>query len=89
MKRQLRGKCLVRKSTLTNGEEVLTICGNFYPNFNINEIKDNDEMWVCDMTIEDGGLRFTNPTSIDGGSPENFLNGDNNLPKHWNTKEKL
>lgn len=47
MERMLRGKYLVRKAKLENGTEVIILSGVFYPqNFNVDEIKDNDEMWL-------------------------------------------
>lgn len=86
----LRGKYLVRKSKLKSGEDVVIICGVFYPqNFNIDEIKNNDEMWVSDIQVSDGGIRFTDPTGIDGGSPENFLSGINQSHFNWKTKGSL
>lgn len=90
MDKILRGKYLVRKSKSNNGEIILTLVGNFYPqNFNINEIKDNDEMWVSDIIVCEGGIKFTDPINIDGGSPEDFLSGINQSPESWKTKRKL
>lgn len=90
MERILRGKYLVRKSKLKNGDEVITLSGVFYPqNFNVAEIKDNDEMWVSDIIISSGGIRFTDPVGIDGGSPEEFISGENQLPSYWKTKGSL
>ena len=90
MEKKLRGKYLVRKSKLSNGTPVVTITGTFYPqNFNIDEIKDNDEMWVSDILVLGGGLRFTDPLGGDSGSPEDFLSGEKQLPSEWKTKEKL
>ena len=86
----LRGKYLVRKSKLKNGAEVIILSGIFYPqNFNVNEIKNNDEMWVSDITVSSGGLRFTDPIGIDGGSPEDFISGINQSPTSWKTKDTL
>lgn len=89
MERMLRGKYLVRKSTLENGEKVLTLTGVFRPNFDIDEVKDNDEMWVSDIIVCSGGIRFTDPIGIDGGSPEDFLDGDNQSPRNWMTRGTL
>lgn len=90
MERILRGKYLVRKSKLSNGQEVLTISGVFYPqNFNIDEVKDNDEMWVSDLVVSSGGIRFTDPIGRDGVSPEDFMSGENHSPSDWNNKNKL
>ena len=90
MDKILRGKFLVRKSKLANGKEVVTLSGVFYPqNFNVDEIKDNDEMWVSDITVSGGGLRFTDPIGTDGGSPEDFISGVNQSPSEWKTKGLL
>jgi hypothetical protein len=90
MERILRGKYLVRKSKLENGTVVITLSGVFYAqNFDVNEIKDNDEMWVSDIIVSSGGLRFTDPIGVDGGSPEDFISGDNQSPGSWKTKTSL
>jgi hypothetical protein len=90
MERILRGKYLVRKSKLENGTEVLVLSGVFHPqNFNLNEIKDNDEMWVSDIIVSSGGIKFTDPIGTDGGSPEDFISGHNQSPLCWETKESL
>ncbi len=90
MERILRGKCLVRKAKLENGTEVITLSGVFYPqNFNVSEIKDNDEMWVSDIIVSSNGIRFTDPTGIDGGSLEDFISGVNQSPSNWETKGSL
>ena len=90
MDRILRGKYLVRKSKLDNGKEVVTLTGVFYPtNFDINSLNDDDEMWVSDIIVSSGGIRFTNPISTDGGSPEDFIDGNNQLPTDWKTKGHL
>jgi len=91
MDKILRGKYLVRKSKLENGQDVVTISGVFYPqNFDISEIKDNDEMWISDIIVSSGGgIRFTDPVGIDGGSPEDFISGINQSPSNWKTKSSL
>ena len=90
MERILRGKYLVRKSKLENGNEVITLSGVFHPqNFNVSEIKDNDEMWVSDIIVSSGGIRFTDPNDADGGSPEDFISGINQSPSNWKTKGSL
>ena len=90
MERILRGKYLVRKSKLENGTEVLVLSGVFHPqNFNLNEIKDNDEMWVSDIIVSSGGIKFIDPIGTDGGSPEDFISGENQSPSCWKTKESL
>jgi hypothetical protein len=85
--RILRGKYLVKKNKLEDGTHILTISGIFRPiNFSIDDIADNDEMWVSDVEVIKG-LKFTDPHSVDGGSPEDFISGEN--PKDWETKEYL
>lgn len=87
MEKILRGKYLVRKSKLKNGQDVVTLSGVFHPqNFDISEIKDNDEMWVSNIIVSSGGIRFSDPIGIDGGSPEDFLSGINQSPLDWKTK---
>jgi len=88
MEKVIRGKYLVRKAKLENGTEVLTITGVFHPqNFNLDEINDNDEMWVSDLIVASGGLKFTEPTSF--MSPEDFLEGNGQTPREWKNKEQL
>lgn len=90
MEKILRGKYLVRKSKLTDGTPVLTLSGVFYPqNFSVDDVKDDDEMWVSDIIVSEGGLCFTDPIDRDGGSPEDFLEGKNQSPLCWKTKDKL
>lgn len=90
MERILRGKYLVRKYKTKKGEDVVGIYGTFYPNFDINTIKNNDEMWVSDIIIGPGGIRFTDPVDgVDGGSPEDFVSGNKQLPRDWKTKSEL
>lgn len=91
MEKVVRGKYLVRKTKLANGKDALVITGVFHPmNFDISEIKDNDEMWVSDLQVLQGGLRFTDPVNgIDVGSPEDFIGGSNQMPRDWQNKSKL
>lgn len=90
MDKILRGKYLVRKSKLKDGNDVIILTGIFYPqNFEVSEIKNNDEMWVSDIIVVSGGLKFTDPIGIDGGSPEDFLDGNNQSTSNWKTKGKL
>jgi len=89
MDRIIRGKYLVKKNELNDGTKVITLTGVFHPqNFNVDDIKDDDEMWVSDLIIS-GGLRFIDPIGTDGGSPEDFLSGNNQSPQNWKTKESL
>ncbi len=83
--KQLRGKFLLRKSTLQNGSTVLTMTGVF-PSYNF-DIEDGDEMWVADVVIQDGGFAFSNPSRE--VSPEDFLSGENQNIKEWKTKKEL
>jgi hypothetical protein len=91
MEKILRGKYLVRKSKTDKGEDVLTLTGVFYPqNFELDEISDGDEMWVSEIHIPNGGIKFTHSlTGVDGGSPEDFLEGINQSPLCWKNKELL
>lgn len=91
MEKILRGKYLVRKSKLENGTDVIQLTGVFLPqNFNIDEIKDNDEMWVSDIKVLTGGIRFTDPIgSVDAGSAEQFLEGNKQSPSDWKSKGSL
>ena len=90
MSKRLRGKCLVRKSKLKDGRDVLVLCGMFIPlNFDIEEISSNDEMWVSDIIIPKGGLKYTDPVSIDDISPEDFLEGAKQSTSNWKTKSSL
>ena len=85
MERKLRGKCLVNRNTLKNGEEVLTLTGVFYPvSFNVEDVKDGGEMWVADIIVEEGGIRFTKNESI-SISPEDFLTIINSFPEEIST----
>lgn len=90
MERILRGKYLVRKAKLENGTEIITLTGVFHPtNFDISSINDNDEMWISDIIVSSGGLRFTDPYGNDGGSPEDFISGLYQSPSEWKTKSSL
>ena len=85
----LRGKYLVKRAVLKDGSEVVILSGIFRPiNFSINDIKEDDEMWVSDLEVLSGGIRFTDPHSVDGGSLEDFISGNNQSPKDWKNKEK-
>lgn len=89
MEKILRGKYLVRKGTLDNGDKILILTGMFFPiNFDINEIKDEDEMWVSNLIVG-SGVKFTDPIGSDGSSPEDFLDGQMTDPSCWKTKTKL
>ncbi len=89
MERILRGKFLVKKNTMQDGKSVLTITGVFHPlTFSVDDINDDDEMWVSDIIIS-GGLKFTEPIGLDGGSPEDFLSGNNQSPSNWKNKTTL
>ena len=85
----LSGKYLVKRAVLKDGSEVVILSGIFRPiNFSINDIKEDDEMWVSDLEVLSGGIRFTDPHSVDGGSLEDFISGNNQSPKDWKNKEK-
>jgi len=89
MEKIIRGKYLVRKKKIYNGSDILIVTGVFYPiNFNLNEIGDNDEMWISDLMVIDGGLKFSDPIN-NNISPEDFLSGKNQMPISWKIKSKL
>ena len=46
-------------------------------------------MWVSDIIVSSGGLRFTDPHGTDGGSPEDFIAGLYQSPSEWKTKSSL
>jgi hypothetical protein len=83
--KQLRGKCLVRKSKTTDGKDVIMLCGSFFPKTEI-EITD-DEMWVCDIIVS-GGIRFSEPNDY-SLSPEDFLSGHGQQPQYWKKRSEL
>lgn len=91
MKHSFRGKFLVRKSKTKNNEEVVVICGVFYPKDLKIKLNSKDEMWVADIEIKDGGIRFEecNTTSTGARSPEEFLEGESQKPQDWNKKSNL
>jgi len=85
----IRGKYLVRIGTNEKGEKKIIICGTFDPvDFDIDEINDNDEMWVSDLMIVDGGVKFTG-RHHGALSPEDFLEGEFQLPSSWECRENL
>lgn len=87
-----RGKYLVRKTKMNNGTPVVVLCGIFIPleEINFDKLSDSDEMWVSDLIVGEGGLRFTEPVTKDGApSPEDFLSGEGTSPRFWRKKEKL
>lgn len=90
--REIRGKFLIRigRDRATN-KKVIVLAGVAEPtNFDINEIDDNDEMWVADILIS-GGLRFSEKEKGSDGSLslEDFIRGKFQHPMHWNKKEHL
>lgn len=86
----LIGKYLVRKSKTTDGKPILIVCGTFLVSSELyNGINDNDEMWVSEITVGEGGIRFIDPIGTDGGSPEDFLEGAMQSPRNWKKKLKL
>jgi len=47
-------------------------------------------MWVSDLIVGEGGLRFTEPINKTGApSPEDFLSGEGTSPRFWGKKENL
>lgn len=89
MERILTGKYQVRKAKLADGQEVLTITGVFHPkNFDMNTINDGDEMWCSDIIICGGGKRYIESKNI-AISPEDFLEGQGQLPDNWKNVKTL
>jgi hypothetical protein len=88
MEKVLIGKYLVRRSKTDDGKDVVILTGVFQPqNFSIDEI-DGDEMWVTNITVQTGGLRFTKPTRL-SVSPEDFISGEGQSISEWKHKEKI
>lgn len=84
-----KGKFLVRRSALSNKEPVVIICGVFKTNFDSNILNDDDEMWVAELEVKEGGLRFHNRVSTRQFSPEDFLEGEHQAPSYWQNKDQL
>lgn len=95
MNKVIIGKMMVRKTTNQKNEPCLIICGMFKPqNFEMNEISDNDEMWVANLEILPNGLKFTDYINEFGntyglGSPEDFLQGIGTDIKNWKNESEL
>ena len=88
MSKSIRGKFLMRRGTLANGEEVLILAGVARPtDFQTGDLDDNDEMWVADVTFE-VGLRFSG-RAHNNLPMEDFLEGEQQSPKCWAKKEQL
>jgi len=89
MAKTFRGKFLVRiASSQETMKKRVVLCGVFIPNFDINEINDSDEMWVGDLIVGSGGIRFTGKDT-GGPSPEEFLEGAFMSPSDWKNREQL
>ena len=87
-----RGKYLIRKAKTSDGTPVVVLCGIFVPLEDIDweKLQDSDEMWVSDLIVGEGGLRFTEPINKTGApSPEDFLSGEGTSPRFWGKKENL
>lgn len=82
-----KGKMLVRKSTLDNGEKVLILAGTFFPSASIDSFKDNDEMWVVELEVKEV-IKFTGyiENNIQAPSPEEFISGEGQNSKDWKFK---
>jgi hypothetical protein len=85
-----RGKFLVRKSKLVNGEDVIIFCGLALPASDQNLVLNSkDEMWVCDIEVKSGGVRFEEFGTTGAGSPEDFLSGMFQSQNEWKKKSEL
>ncbi len=90
MDRNLIGKFLVRRGTTHDGKPVIILCGSFMPkDFKAEDIDAGDEMWVANITIHDGARFRKVRDGVDVGSPEEFLEGRNQRPEDWQSKENL
>lgn len=70
------GKFLIRRVKQNNGVDAFVICGSAIPdNFQVTDIKDNDEMWVARLGILDINKYEQASAGSTGfhGSPEDFL----------------
>jgi hypothetical protein len=85
----IRGKYLVRVASNANGQKKIIICGIFDPiDFDIESIDTRDEMWVSDLLVMNGGVKFTG--KCNGAlSPEDFLEGEFHSPSFWSNREEL
>lgn len=89
--KSIRGKFLVRVGKTSAGEKVIVFSGAAIPlNFSIDEIDDNDEMWVADILITDG-IRFSEKEKGSDGSlsPEEFIQGKFQHPMYWNKRTTM
>jgi len=91
MNKTIVGKCLVRKGVLNDGEQVLILCGVFFPkDLDLDDIADTEEMWVAPITIHSGGIRCTDiKEHCKHPSPEDFLTGRGMNLGDWNTHTKF
>ncbi len=90
MEKKLRGKYLIRKSKMSDGTPVLMLVGTFFPptDWDVESNFKHDEMWVSDVIIGDGGLRFQQPKNH--FSPEEFLeNDDYQAPNQFKIKSNI
>lgn len=89
MAKSFRGKFLVRvASSQETMQKRVVLCGVFVPNFDIDELNENDEMWVAELSVVSGGIRFTGKET-GGPSPEDFLEGAFMSPRDWKNREQL
>ena len=79
-----KGKMLVRKSKLANGQQVIILCGSFYPSEPLSNFDDADEMWAVELEVKDV-IKFTGfkENNIQAASPQGFLGGVGQSPKEW------
>lgn len=89
MRKSFKGKFLVRRNTLGDGTPVVILCGVFYPNFDIKQLNSDDEMWVADLEVKDGGVRFHEKVDSHSFSPDDFLEGEHQNSDCWKNKEQL
>ncbi len=86
---KLLGRCLIRRAKMTNGQEVLLLCGAFLPQGTpVDSFDDRDEMWITEFELSDKSIRFIN-TQNHQFSPEDFLENVNDIQKSEMWTHKL
>ena len=90
MEESFKGKMLVRKSKLPNGNPCLILTGIFYSNLPEEMYDDRDEMWAVQFNVvESKKFVCTQPSGLPY-SPEDFLGGCGQDPNsgYWKPKEQ-
>lgn len=87
----IRGKCLVRRTTITStNEPAIIVCGSFIPVYgnSIENINNRDEMWSVEFEVKKS-IKYINSDFLQF-SPEDFLENVKDIqnPKWWTKKIK-